>query len=201
MEVEIGHVAEAVLALLRLDVDDEPWLGKAFPGHLDSEAVADAAAAAVAGDEPLRPDASAFGELRRGGGRLGVLRAGARGVLDDDPVFVLNEIDELATAHDRHVGVAGEQSLHLGFEIRLIEEVAERPAVGTVGAPELGQHRSVLEHPLHRRVEQHVGFDVGRDARGLKDAHAFVVGVDGAGVAVELRLALEREHAQSAPAE
>src|SRR5208337_5587856 len=26
MEVEIGHVTEAALALLRLDVDDEPWL-------------------------------------------------------------------------------------------------------------------------------------------------------------------------------
>jgi len=50
---------------------------------------------------------------------------------------------------------------------------------------------------LDRRVDEHVGFELRRDARRLKNAHAFVVGIDGAGVAVELRLALERQHAQA----
>ena len=65
VEVEIGHVAEAVLALLRLDVDDEPRLGKALAGHLDAEAGAHAAAAAVAGDEPLRPRTNGLARGRR----------------------------------------------------------------------------------------------------------------------------------------
>ncbi len=121
-------------------------------------------------------------------------------MFDDDSFAVLGEVHEFAPAHDRYVGVAGEQSLHPGLEVRLIEEIADRPAVGTIGASELGQHRSVLENP-HRGVEQHVGFQVCCDARGLEDAHAFVVGVDGARVAVEFRLALERQHAMSAAAE
>ena len=122
-------------------------------------------------------------------------------MLDDDPFAVLREVHELAPPQNLHIRIAGEQPLHLGFEIGLIEEIADRPAEWAIGAPKLRQHRSVLENPLHRGVEQHVGFQIRCHARGLEDAHAFVVGVDGAGVAVEFRLALEREHAQASAAE
>src|SRR5271166_319896 len=103
MEVEVRDVAEAVLPLFRLDVDDKPGLGEALADHLEAEARAHAAAAAIAGNEPLRPHADGLcGRFRRLS-RLTVLSPRTRGVLDRDAGLVLEEAHELAATQRRYV--------------------------------------------------------------------------------------------------
>ncbi len=82
------------------------------------------------------------------GARLAVSHGPARGVLDCDARVVLREADDVAAAQRRHVRMAFQQLLHLGFEIGLIEEIADRPAIGLVHPPKLARAPIRLPAPI-----------------------------------------------------
>jgi hypothetical protein len=175
--------------------------GKLFASHLDAETAADEAAAAVAGDEPARAHPRRVLRRRRAHERLSILYAFARHMRDGDLALRLVEADDVATAQLGDIRIARQELFHPDFEKRLVKKIAHGPAIGAVEAPELAEHGTVLQHPLHGAVDDHVGVELVRDARSLEYPHAFVVGIDSPGIAVELRLAFERQHLQSPAAE
>src|SRR5271165_397614 len=75
-----------------------------------------------------------------------IAHARTSGVLDRDARLVLGEADDFSAAQRRHVRVALEQLLHLGFEIGLVEEIADRPAIRPVHPPKLTPDPSSSTH-------------------------------------------------------
>ena len=128
-------------------------------------------------------------------------RASRVALHDVDAVGVLREIDDFAPAPDRDVRIARQRVGQRRFEIRLIEEIDDRPAERSLARHVLRDRRAVGAHELHRRFHHHARLQFVGHRQMLENPHAFVVGINSAGITVKHRFALEHDDAVARLAE
>ena len=187
----VGKPARAFRPRARDDVDDEPGLVQAEVERRGADSVADQRPRAVAADDVAR------GQLARCAGRH--FPDGDRSV-----VARVADGERLVPETDLDVREARDALAEHRVELRLVEVPVARPAVRprSVGAAahHEGLARRVDEvHPLRGRARD--AFDRLGEPRGLEDAHDLAVEVNGPRQGMDVRVALQHQHAKPVPAE
>ena len=166
-----------------LGVDDDPALGEGAAAEADAELAADRARAAVGGDHVAGPDA-----LELVAGEVGEHQLDAVGMLHQPQAFVLEQYGDVSEAVDP----LAQDLVHR----RLVDELLWRVAVAAVHGKQPDDRGAGGVDEVGAGPGLHVGVEPVGQAHLLPDPQHLLVGGDGPGAEVDVRVPLDDHHVE-----